>query len=974
MAISTSPEVCDVVRQGEFFRPREHGRREVLRSQQLAEAALTDVTAGSQARESVFQRAEPPPEIMRIVTDLQSQVCQLQGVVKSLTSAGAACHGPQKVEAHSTPLTRRSTGSTMTPRTPPTTIAKGDDAWPNSTPQANGCNSHMSSSTVHSCSASPIGSGSCKVQGGSFLTLSRRNGQVVHAPTGDRGPSPCRPRATSMVGSVEETQDPGKPVMFARSSSEEALLSLYREKRGTAPEACVVTVAEETHDGPRHNVGSAQPRGAPLSARGARGEDAGPQARAGLSARGNLRVEDTGSEAAAGRLAHSDSTTSVWRMLRRRLMPPANRRKEHEPPGIQEGRRGSDTQGLSVFGVAREVRAHCLTFGGLAAAAVHAAIELRMCAEQSIDEHLCNAFSDLRHVGTDLQGTGLEVLVQSLPVIHFSVDQFENALLDVLKAPISHSDVMRLYGALDRGRDDLVSFQSVGELDERAARVCDASPNGDRPADPKARGPPGQVAVAQQQSAPWPVEQEHLGSPQKQTQRRRESSVESQNLLSVAARARGRVPSRRKKLSGSGSCRVQLEEARTSHRAQVEQPPNSHRAQPEEPRTLYPLQSLLCFAAEVQALQEQSAERVAPNCKLSDAHLQHERLDETSVGSPSSKHTLEALPERRTPPRSPISGHHHGRVRSLSPRASHSPPPSRSPAPVNLCSKAERPLLPLTTTTTTCFTPPAVTPGRSWIKPATCPPLSEVAVELVHPPEIGNKNDCVSPSNAPRGTNMEIPLLPLVGAFTSPLGHAAGPSRGKAASVGVPSSAPAEVWPQWDNESIPTATPVPYVSSPASARANAAPASETACRATSAHMPRASSTGSMVRQSHGDAGSARFATRASHPPPRTAPQPSQAWQPRVSLVLCPQAVCEARQSQAKPLNTSRPSLVTVQEPRPATVSKDVRSSSTSAIMKPSVVGSSGTQTLRSSKPRPVSPVSVHAETQPMTPVPVVRRH
>ena len=30
---------------------------------------------------------------------------------------------------------------------------------------------------------------------------------------------------------------------------------------------------------------------------------------------------------------------------------------------------------------------------------------------------------------------------------------------------------MRLYGALDRGRDDLVSFQSIGELDERAARV-----------------------------------------------------------------------------------------------------------------------------------------------------------------------------------------------------------------------------------------------------------------------------------------------------------------------------------------------------------------------------------------------------------------------------------------------------------------------------------------------------------------------
>ena len=30
----------------------------------------------------------------------------------------------------------------------------------------------------------------------------------------------------------------------------------------------------------------------------------------------------------------------------------------------------------------------------------------------------------------------LEVLVQSLPVIHFSVDQFENALLDVLKATV----------------------------------------------------------------------------------------------------------------------------------------------------------------------------------------------------------------------------------------------------------------------------------------------------------------------------------------------------------------------------------------------------------------------------------------------------------------------------------------------------------------------------------------------------------
>ena len=55
------------------------------------------------------------------------------------------------------------------------------------------------------------------------------------------------------------------------------------------------------------------------------------------------------------------------------------------------------------------MRAHCLTFGGLAAAAVHAAIELRMCAEQSIDEHLCHAFSDLRHGGADLQGTGHEL-------------------------------------------------------------------------------------------------------------------------------------------------------------------------------------------------------------------------------------------------------------------------------------------------------------------------------------------------------------------------------------------------------------------------------------------------------------------------------------------------------------------------------------------------------------------------------------
>jgi len=312
------------------------------------------------------------------------------------------------------------------------------------------------------------------------------------------------------VQAPHSEDQPSSSHMFARSNSEEALLTLYRERRsqreGQASTPPEPPKAEHGRGGgaaaaqqglrqpqPQH-AGRATPAPAlpagecqlAAAARDAISESGSPS-RAGRADRPVQRVLKQ--FAMAGRIGSEASLASMTSMGSARSS--AMRRND------STSNRAALTKELGALMNAQL----CARFGCLEAAAVHAALALGMCKEQDIGDHISRELQAGGMAGTPTRDLSPEVLRSALPPIRFGPQQLEDAIRDVFLFQASRHSVQRLFHQLSRGHEEFVFLHDLATAQPRSSST-------DRRSSPKAcaaRTQRAPSATATARAAPAPL-------------------------------------------------------------------------------------------------------------------------------------------------------------------------------------------------------------------------------------------------------------------------------------------------------------------------------------------------------------------------------------------------------------------------------------------------------------------------------------
>mmetsp|Transcript_67877 Transcript_67877/g.126829 ORF Transcript_67877/g.126829 Transcript_67877/m.126829 type:complete len:828 (+) Transcript_67877:34-2517(+) len=250
---------------------------------------------------------------------------------------------------------------------------------------------------------------------------------------------------------------------FARSGSEEALLAWYREHRShdnpCAVDASRLGMTQSWHPGV-HAIDSERIQR--------------------LDTVQSTKPKDPPPAAAASQIP-------LWTRLLQKYglsedSPPSNRSRA----GVDLEER-PDSPKLSMLELAGWVRRKLSTdFGNLKVAALVAAMHMKLCTAQEIDDHLHTSLKLARGAAPGNSAIPTDSEIESeLPRVKFSEEEFVQALMGVLNTTLSRQSVERLFRLLDVERvgavelNDLLhwdklarqAWQSDAPMDEASARV-----------------------------------------------------------------------------------------------------------------------------------------------------------------------------------------------------------------------------------------------------------------------------------------------------------------------------------------------------------------------------------------------------------------------------------------------------------------------------------------------------------------------
>lgn len=482
--------------------------------QELSSLALTDTPTSAAATATA---KDVHPEILQAMTLLQRQVSDLQEAVRSLGGSGSSClggsfsvpvgPGPPPVwetQLAVPELPQEREAAARPPRVQvqePEPSQEPGGAEGKAAPMFARSRSEEALLHLYRERRAELEKEALEVS----EPLQHGTARVAPASVSPPDSEPLtRPRQGSVSSATTPPASEAPPPAPARSTVRIAEESHGKEaKTPPAGGAKVVRDRGEASQAP-----AAEPERPKLERRMSRFRSLTPTATADLEAfarkasppRVNSRVRErpsTGLTGQKGTVGGAHVMATPWRVVRRLLLAPRckmftqeeqedeNGHTDAAAPSNLRGRRGGPITPLdpaalkqdanpnpnkSLMEMAAKVNKQLrFRFGGVEAAAVHAALQMGMCTERQVDEFVGGA---LEKAGFDYlkgcPGATPDDLRACLPPVRFPAQQFEEALLDALQVSIPRKQARQLWRLLavttDTVYGDKDHFASTAEM------------------------------------------------------------------------------------------------------------------------------------------------------------------------------------------------------------------------------------------------------------------------------------------------------------------------------------------------------------------------------------------------------------------------------------------------------------------------------------------------------------------------------
>mmetsp|Transcript_84768 Transcript_84768/g.162170 ORF Transcript_84768/g.162170 Transcript_84768/m.162170 type:complete len:1113 (-) Transcript_84768:135-3473(-) len=411
---------------------------------------------------------EAPPEILRTVSDLQKQVSQLQDVVRALSATAPTALSPNTSPLHSPwKLAHPWAGADATESLGAFTArARDTEATERMMARSPSEEALLRTYRQRRMQSDAAGADDAAETGASTSPLEEPSAAPTATAT-PAGASVATSNAPSRCSQdTIDREDRDALVGTTYGNPTEAAVAAAGGTRSAAHGSRSPTPPGGTRQGGAVTTVIAPKRAAqPWSRAASRHDDRSPRQISAEEGGQPRPTSATGANPVVPAPAPAAPQTA-WKVLRQRLLSSAV--EQHQPASAVE-RPGMTARELAHQVCSQLVAQH----GALEAAAVSAALELRLCTELEVDNYIEVALgaTDDMQVSTLISNGPFAALLEALPSVKLAWPQFEEALREVFSVQLSRRGARQVFQLLDAEHSGLVELLYLAKFEGPAPDV-----------------------------------------------------------------------------------------------------------------------------------------------------------------------------------------------------------------------------------------------------------------------------------------------------------------------------------------------------------------------------------------------------------------------------------------------------------------------------------------------------------------------